>query len=232
MRYVYCHPLFDERKCAHRFSYQLHCAFEKAGFEFERFDYYGTGEEEGDFENVTLDLLQHSINAHIQMDNVCLIGLRLGASLAFDCFVHNYTSVKKIILLEPIIHGIEYIDHLYRKQHIKDILTGTGPKILNQRNFVNIEGYKTNTQLIEQVKKIHISELIMESNEISGTVYLGCLSNNTNSSSEITKFVNLLQEKKRLNFTVEYIELPRFWQHISNSDYSKLIDKILEWANE
>ena len=61
MRYIYCHPLFDERKCAHRFSYRLAKAFERKALKLERFDYRGTGEAAGRFSDITMASLQNDL---------------------------------------------------------------------------------------------------------------------------------------------------------------------------
>ena len=61
MRYIYCHPLFDERKCSHRFSYHLQKHFERNNLVLERFDYTGTGESQADFAEVTFSTLLEDI---------------------------------------------------------------------------------------------------------------------------------------------------------------------------
>ena len=126
MRYIYCHPLFDERKCAHRFSYQLAKAFEKNYLELERFDYHGTGEADGEFYNVTMNSLSADIQAIVDGDRVCLIGTRFGATIALDCCCRNESAVRTLVLIEPVVNGHGYAEYLFRKQHLKDMMTGNG----------------------------------------------------------------------------------------------------------
>ena len=162
MRYVYCHPLFDERKCAHRFSYQLKNTFRAAGLTLERFDYQGTGEAAGDFKDVSLETLREDVNQKVNGKEICLIGLRLGASLALDYCSRNFGTVQKLVLLEPIVNGAQYVDYLYRKQHIKDLMTGKSVAIPQDNGYVNIEGYKTNIHLIEQIENLDLIETAKE----------------------------------------------------------------------
>ncbi|GAH83605.1 unnamed protein product, partial [marine sediment metagenome] len=70
--------------CAHRFSFQLKNAFQAAGLTLERFDYRGTGEAPGEFADVSLETLRGDVASQVGGDEVCLVGLRFGASLAFD----------------------------------------------------------------------------------------------------------------------------------------------------
>ena len=103
MRYIYCHPLFDERKCAHRFSYQLAKTFEENNLQLERFDYRGTGEGDGRFCDVTMDSLRVDIQTTINRDRVCLIGTRFGAAIVFDFCCQNGSAVHTLILIEPVV---------------------------------------------------------------------------------------------------------------------------------
>ena len=107
MRYIYCHPLFDERKCAHRFSYQLSKAFEKKDMKLERFDYRGTGEAKGRFSDVTIESLRKDLKQKASNDDVCLIGTRFGGTVVFDYCCTNKSGVETTVLIEPVINGYE-----------------------------------------------------------------------------------------------------------------------------
>ena len=112
--------MFDERKCAHRFSYCLKSAFEQAGLTLERFDYRGTGEAAGEFADVSMDSIREDMSDHLENDRVCLIGLRFGATIAYEYAARFPAIVHKLVLIEPIINGSDYVDYLKRKQHSND----------------------------------------------------------------------------------------------------------------
>ena len=220
MRYIYCHPLFDERKCAHRFSYDLHKTFEKASLTLERFDYCGTGEAEGRFEDVSLNSLRADVEAQINGDEICLIGLRFGATILLNYTAANPRVVKKLVLLEPVIDGAGYVDYLYRKQHIKDLMTGESTDKLMENGFVNIEGYKTSVLFLDQIKNMNPFTISPEC-----PVLIVQISNNIKIEPEIKTL------KERTGHSeIKVINMPTFWERISISDYSELTDTILRWC--
>lgn len=230
MRYIYCHPLFDERKCAHRFSYQLKITFQKSGLMLERFDYRGTGEAEGRFENVSLDSLKEDVEAQINGDEVCLIGLRFGAILALYYAAAHPGIVKKLVLLEPIVDGATHVDYLYRKQHIKDLMTGESADKFRENGFVNIEGYKTSARFLDQIKNINLAMTVKE-NPPTSPVLIIQISNHTKFDPEILSLAGLL-ESSDIQTKLENINIPIFWERIPISDYSELKDAILRWCRD
>jgi len=227
MRYVYCHPLFDERKCSHRFSYQLSKAFEKNNLQLERFDYQGTGEAEGKFCDVTMDSLQNDVKIKIADSPACLIGTRLGATIAFNCCCQEKQVIKTLILIEPVVNGKEYVEYLFRKQHLKDMITGNHNDLSNDKSFCNLEGYKTSNAFLEQVRHINIFETHNRINV--ETVYIACISSSGKVYHEYDQLVNHLK-KNGIQVNVEIFNLPIFWERIPAMDYSVLTDKIVEWC--
>ncbi len=228
MRYIYCHPLFDERKCAHRFSYQLRNIFESAGLNLERFDYRGTGEANGDFKNVLLETLYEDTTKHINGDEVSLIGLRFGATVALDYYARNPGVVTNLVLLEPIIDGSKYVDYLYRKQHIKDLMTGKPAIQPDDNGYINIEGYKTNRRLIEQIKNLDLLKKVPKKT-VDTSVLIVQIPKQSQIRPEITCLAEQLISTIKQMY-IDNIDLPTFWERIPISDYSKLIKKILRWC--
>lgn len=226
MRYIYCHPLFDERKCAYRFSFQLSETFKQAGLKLERFDYYGTGESEGHFSEVNLMTLRRDIENKVNGQEVSLIGLRFGADLAFDYCLRQADCVRNLVLIEPLTNGNDYVDYLFRKQHIKDIMTGINSDNNLNNGFYNLEGYKTDAVFIEQLrnfslfstpKKLHIPTKV-------------CVARIGTHKGTGTRFTALTDSIKSItvNLINEQFDLPVFWERIPDVDYSILTKKIVE----
>jgi len=220
MRYVYCHPLFDERKCAHRFSWQLNNIFQKHGHRLERFDYTGTGEAPGRFADLTLDSVRREIERHIDRQPVCLVGTRFGAGLAFEYCVRNCGTVQKLALVEPIIDGGQYLDYLRRKQHIKNLMTGTSKPAPSDNGFENIEGYKTNNRFVEQLKNFNLLETARKSS-FKCPVLIVKISKTRRLDTKTAAFAELLDRPPN-RLRVEIFDLPQFWQRIPDRDYTKL----------
>jgi alpha/beta superfamily hydrolase len=225
MRYLYCHPLFDERKCAHRFSFQLKCTFEAAGLALERFDYRGTGEAEGDFADVSLDTLRRDVAAQIASDDVCIIGLRFGAALAFDHCVRSTTRVRNLVLLAPILNGAQYVDYLCRKQRIKDLMTGAPDAQPADRRYRNLEGYKTSVKFLEQISTINLLEMAAEC-PLRSSVFVAQISNQLVLDPKIVAFAESLKGSAE-QVLVENFDLPMFWERIPSADNAKLTQSVL-----
>jgi hypothetical protein len=228
MKYVYCHPLFDERKCSHRFSYQLKAAFEEAGMRLERFDYRGTGEAAGEFSDVSLRSLREDVAGWIDGDEVCLVGVRFGASLAFDYCVRGRGPMRNLVLLEPVVEGRAYVDYLRRKQHIKDLMTGESSVPPEDKGYENLEGYKTSVKLMEQLESFDLIELACEY-VIENSICIAQISKQSKIHPEIASLAKLLEGSAN-KVVVENVEVPMFWERIGSSDYTKLTEKVLEWC--
>ena len=230
MRFVYCHPLFDERKCAHRFSYCLKCAFEQEGLTLERFDYRGTGEAVGEFADVSMDSIREDLSERVESDRVCLIGLRFGATIAYEYADLLSAIVHKLVLIEPIINGSDYVDYLKRKQHIKDMMTGIGTEKTLNKDFENIEGYKTNLMLVEQIKRINMISL-SQLHEVKASIHILCVNNRKADISEVELFASSLKSPAN-QISIDEIVMPPFWERVPCSDYSELTEKILGYCRE
>ena len=228
MRYIYCHPLFDERKCAHRFSFQLKEVFRAAGLVLERFDYRGTGEADGEFADISLETLRQDIVAKIGGEQVCLIGVRFGASLAFDYCVHDTGKVRNLVLLQPVLGGARYVDYLYRKQHIKDLMTAPPSKQISDSGIRNIEGYKTNIKFINQLKAFDLLKMAGQY-ERGNSIFIGQITSRLKTEPEVINLIKLLAVSAA-QVSVENIAVPMFWERIANSDYTGLTQKILRWC--
>jgi pimeloyl-ACP methyl ester carboxylesterase len=228
MRYLYCHPLFDERKCSHRFSFQLKNTFESAGLTLERFDYRGTGEAEGEFADVSLESLRRDVESRAAGDRLCIVGLRFGASLAFDYCVRIGAQVKALVLLAPVIDGAEYVDHLYRKQRIKDVMTGQSLAALRDEGYDNLEGYKTGVKFIEQIKSLNLSQMAGDY-ALQNSVLIARISNRSGAEAIIAGFAESLKGSAK-RVVVEDLVMPMFWERIPNADYGELTRKVLQFC--
>jgi exosortase A-associated hydrolase 2 len=119
---VLCSPIGQEYIRTHRAVYQLAVRLSQAGFHVLRFDYFGCGDSEGDFEQGSLLQWTNDIHAAIAeiqkrsgLTSVCLIGLRIGATLALEA-AERYHQTKSIVLWEPIFDGKLYLEELAASQ--------------------------------------------------------------------------------------------------------------------
>jgi uncharacterized protein len=115
---VLCYPIGHEYVSSHRAIYQLAVRLSDVGFHVLRFDYFGCGDSAGVFEDGSLLQWTNDIHSAIAqgqklsgLKRVCLIGLRIGATLALraatDC-----RDLHSIVLWEPIFDGNLYLREL------------------------------------------------------------------------------------------------------------------------
>ncbi len=114
-----CNPWGQEYIRAHRALSQLGLRLARQGFPTLRFDYFGTGDSAGTDHDGTLEQWQTDVRTAIQelkrrsrADEVFLVGLRLGASLA-ALVASGRDDVKALVLWEPAVIGADYLQDLF-----------------------------------------------------------------------------------------------------------------------
>ncbi len=115
---LFCPPFGQEYMRSHRALRQLALLLNKKGYHVLRFDYSGTGDSNGNMEDMLPQTWVNDIataaNELIDMADVkriTLVGLRLGALFSVEaCKVLE--NVSRLVLWDPIISGKEYIEEL------------------------------------------------------------------------------------------------------------------------
>ena len=151
---VFCSPIGQEYMRSHRTFLHLVKTLALNGLHVLKFDYYGCGDsagkcEEGNIDQWILDILEaiDELKEGSGAKQLYLIGLRLGATLALLAS-NRRSDVDGIVLWEPIVSGINYIDELRKTHH--QWLNGSFSKNMSKHN--NEDGVyvlPANTLLIE-----------------------------------------------------------------------------------
>lgn len=112
---VLCYPLFTEYEHAHWPFRKLAVRLARAGFHVLRFDYTGTGDSHGDLEEGSPKKWREDVGAAVKelkelagLRSVSLVGLRLGAALAFEVACAR-EDVGEVVLWEPVVRGNHYL---------------------------------------------------------------------------------------------------------------------------
>jgi len=122
-----CQPMGHEYIYCHRALRQLSTRLANAGFPVLRFDFYGCGDSLGEGEDGTVAQWLRDVSTAIAevkaragVDRVCLVGVRLGASLAFAAAAQRM-DVDSLVLWDPVVLGSVYLDELasLQKQAMK-----------------------------------------------------------------------------------------------------------------
>lgn len=128
---IICPPFFDEFQRCYRALANLAgaCASTPQGTHVIRIDYSGTGEAQGLLQDATLDDWLVDIHSAIEegieltgADQVILVGVRFGATLAAQC---RHSSISDYLFWDPIDTGKQFLetinkyDKQIREQHIR-----------------------------------------------------------------------------------------------------------------
>jgi pimeloyl-ACP methyl ester carboxylesterase len=150
--YIYCH----------RALRQLALKLCEAGFPVLRFDFYGCGDSAGEGEEGRLPQWVDDVSTAIAevrtragVAQVCLIGLRLGATLAFAAAAQR-DDVQSLVLWDPVVVGTSYIAELIQLH--SEALKHRGHK---RRNTVKAEifGFSLPETLRQELEQFNFLSL-------------------------------------------------------------------------
>jgi len=155
---VLCQPHAHEYIRCHRAFRELGQRLAQAGFDVLSFDYYGTGDSDGEYDEAricdwTTDASQ-AIDALKQRQNVSrvyLLGLRLGASLAMMAAAGR-TDISGIALWDPIVLGSELEADL---AHIRN-MQALDPARQRDIEHPDVLSYPLTPRLMEDIGKLDL----------------------------------------------------------------------------
>jgi uncharacterized protein len=114
-----CNPFGQEAIRAHRLYKLIAERLAREGVDVMRFDYYGTGDSDGEDEDVTIEgCVESVIASHCELigrtsaDRTACFGLRLGAAIALAATGKMYSPLEKLLLWEPPLSGAAYLAEL------------------------------------------------------------------------------------------------------------------------
>jgi len=181
--FVFCHPFAEEKLWTHRVFVSFARDLAKLGYAVLRFDYMGHGDSDGEFEDSTVESRLADINCAMDLlrlevdniENISLLGLRFGATLA-ALVAEQRTDVDKLILWEPVVDGERYMQDLLRTNLTTQLavygkVTEKREDLVRQMqagNTVNIDGYEMTNTLFEQASEINLlqREIKFEGNSL------------------------------------------------------------------
>lgn len=106
---VICNPAGPEHAYAHRTLRHLALRLSRRGFDVVRFDYYGTGDSDGDDAQASaqgmVDDTAFAIEAAQEISSarqVTLVGLRMGAVIASQAAARHPREVDALVLWDPV----------------------------------------------------------------------------------------------------------------------------------
>ena len=167
---IFCHPYAEEKQLSQRIFVRFARELCNGGFHVLRFDCYGYGDSEGDFENTKLEIqIANTIKAinvlEVQcgIKEVCLLGLRWGGTVA-ALVAERDSKVENLILWAPIINGKEYLEELIKKQLLSNLVNKNAAasksrifEEIRSKGFFNIEGHPLTMASVEEMSGINLT---------------------------------------------------------------------------
>ncbi len=181
---VLCNPFGQEAVRSHRMYRVLSERLARAGVACLRFDYLGTGDSDGDEEQVTLtSCVENTLRADQELrrvtgcTHVSWLGLRFGATVAAYASISAQHKPDRLFLWDPVEDGATWVAQLKREHelallaldfwrpggHLKLALHAPArPKLLGQGDMTSTQevaifesqGFLVNEQLHQEIRTI------------------------------------------------------------------------------
>ncbi len=147
-------PFMEERQDSHEVLRSLALSLSAAGFAVLRFDLFGTGDSDGDWDDATvqgwlddLSSMRTLLRREAGVDTVGFVGLRFGATLAAYAAAQHETGW--VGLVQPVLQGEAYAQEVLRAHLAAELVlhkkAGTTREALTAQlqagNTVNLFGY-------------------------------------------------------------------------------------------
>jgi exosortase A-associated hydrolase 2 len=172
-------PPFAEEmnKSRHMFA-QLSACFAESNMGTLLFDYYGTGESEGHFEDASLktyaqdlkDVIAHvSASCCSPQTPIYLVCLRMGALVALHAW-QDMQGVSRVALWNPVVSGKILVNQFFRLRLASNLTSSSGKKDsaqtikdeLKSVGSTEVAGYTLGQSLVEELEASSIDQYITE----------------------------------------------------------------------
>ncbi len=232
---VLCNPVGDEYIRFHRAIRQLAGRLATAGFPVLRFDYRGCGDSGGDCDSGDIDrwlsdiaLAISEIRGRSRISKICLVGLRLGATLSTMTAISR-GDIDSLVLWDPVTSGESYLKELaeLHKQMLQyaHVLTDAD---WEKENGSEILGFPMTEQLQAGIEKIDL--LDMKRKPVDHLLLL--------ESNDKAKQAALNTHLIRLGATVKHLHQPNPQLWVWEEAFGKIqvpyqmLQSIVSWISE
>jgi pimeloyl-ACP methyl ester carboxylesterase len=221
-----CNPLGYEYSHTHRTIRHLSDHLASQGHATIRFDYHGTGDSSSDLfapkrietflQNI--DSVINCLKKHTGVNNICLIGLRFGASLA--AHFCSKTSIDKLILWSCYTKGRTYIRETKALEKLASHSKDTDKNFIDSGGFIvtsETEKALSQINLFKQPFLVNEKILIIERDDMQVS----------------DKLLHLIQEK---NINVEKYQMSGYLDMMAEPHETKIpfatLSTISRWISE
>ncbi|MBZ0296674.1 MAG: SDR family NAD(P)-dependent oxidoreductase, partial [Anaerolineae bacterium] len=230
---VICPPWGQEYIRAHRACHQLALRLSNIGIPALRFDYFGTGDSAGDELNYTvsrgledISMAVDELRARTGVENVVLVGLRLGATLATLAGM-GQNHPTRVVLWDPIINGSEYLDELVAWHHrnLRYYLSQVEGQSTNQSGL-EVLGFSISPIMQDELRQVDLLRLDWSGLEDVMVV--------ERESNESTQRLRTYLDDRSVIMNYQQIDGPQMWTE--NPDKAlvphQTLQAIIAWITE
>lgn len=227
--FIFLNPIFDEKKRSQKFYAETARKLSAKGSPVIRFDYYGTGDSEGDLFELNLKNIYNVVKELIKLlrgkysiDKVNLLGLRLGADIALS-IANKISTISKLILIEPIVIGKLYLN----EQRLRRKIFFKLHNIENSKEHLDIDG---ETYEDHQGYPISMSNLDFLNDFDSTNIEINNFNiflfklNTFSSKKNIEKLTNKLENNNNLHLI--HSNCNNFWSSLEVLDTNEFSEEI------
>jgi len=226
---VICAPFGEEAKCAYRPLYEMADLAAAKGATALRFDYFGTGNSKGRFEDFAPSRARDDIRAAMAyargqgLKKVGILGLGLGATLAFETAAES--EVDFLVMWQPMVSGEEFYRLNIKRQLLRQMLThGKAKGARSQGDIIDLDGYPLRKQTVEQLKALSLPGRAQANTPPTLIVQISFTSN-------MAADLRALADACRPKPDTECIVCEPFWKRIGFVDCSAVYDATSNWLD-
>lgn len=242
---LHLHPFAEELNTCRRVSAQFARALASAGFAVLQFDMYGCGDSEGDFGDATwttwlnnaheaLAELHRRAGEPTEAAPLWLWGVRSGCLLSAD-LLKGMEAPCHMLWWQPVVSGQQVLQQWLRLDAAKEWLSkdkerpeATLPlsEQLKRGQDVHVGGYRISPELAHELNARHLTPPRPSSAQHGKLVSMDISASPSTPPPGITRQTQLWQGQG-WQAHLQSVTCGTFWQQLSNTDPSDLIDASL-----
>jgi len=228
---VLCPPFAEELKQACRIFAELGRRLAGQGIPCLRLDYRGTGDSEGPFSDFTLAGAVEDIGAAVALlreragvERVGLVGLRLGASLAWQAAERDLDAAP-LVLWQPIVNGKLFYRLNIQRMLIRQMMTSgaaEGERQTADAATIDLDGYLASRAMCNEIKAIDLAD----ADAPPAPTLLCQFAHTPEPTGELAPLIDTLRPEHDafLGLVIE-----PFWQRLGHVDCTPAIDATVAW---